>query len=83
MVKGWGCYECRRVLCANQMPKFTLNDLCLGKPPLELRRLTFVGTLLVAQHYLRCHVQAVPKGSRSAIEAVPPAMRDGRQRHTL
>ncbi|KIO11878.1 hypothetical protein M404DRAFT_98925, partial [Pisolithus tinctorius Marx 270] len=55
--KGWVCWECYRALRANKMPKLALNNnMWLGDPPLELRRLTFAETLLVARHYPRCYV---------------------------
>ncbi|KIN98994.1 hypothetical protein M404DRAFT_156273, partial [Pisolithus tinctorius Marx 270] len=65
---GWACHDCLRALHANRLPHLALNNnLWLGEPPLVLRRLTFVETLLIARHYPRCYVfKLYPRdGSRS------------------
>jgi len=64
---AWVCHECARAIRADRLPKFALNNnMWLGDPPLQLRKLTFVENLLIARHHTRCYVfKLYPKdGSR-------------------
>ncbi|KAI6138054.1 hypothetical protein BKA82DRAFT_3926188, partial [Pisolithus tinctorius] len=55
--RGWVCEDCHRVMHADCMPKYALNNnMWIGDIPLALQKLNFMETLLVAWHYPRCYV---------------------------